>query len=96
MSNVVVTSIIIVDNLQSQVLFDPRATYSFISKKIAILLNKSYELVESPLFILTPIGKTMITSQMLRAYLVNLGDRLVFANLILSDIVDYDVILGMD
>ena len=95
-SNAVVTGIIIIDNLQAQVLFDPGATHSFVSKKFATSLNRSYELLESLLTVVTPIGKTMIASQMLRACPVNLGDKLVFANLILLDIADYDVILGMD
>ena len=60
-----------------------------------MLLNRAYELLVS-LTILTPISKTMIASQMLRACLINLGNRLIFTNLILLDIVDYDVILGMD
>ena len=42
------------------------------------------------------MGKTMISSQMLKACSMNLGDKLVFTNLILLDIVDYDVILGID
>ena len=33
---------------------------------------------------------------MFKACLVNLGDRLIFASLILLDIIDYDIILGMD
>ena len=94
--NAIVTGIIIVDNLQAQVLFDAGATHSFVSKKFSILLNRSYELLESPLTIVTPVGKTMIVSQILRACSVNLRDRLVFANLILLDIEDYDVILGID
>ena len=91
-----VTGNIIIDNLQARVLFDLGATHSFVSKKFTVLLNRSYELLESPLIVLTLVGKTMTTSLMLRACPTNLRDRLVLANLVLLDIVDYDVILGMD
>ena len=50
--NVVVIGFVIVDHLQAQVLFDSRATHSFIFKKFAILLNKSCKLFESTLTIL--------------------------------------------
>ena len=77
-------------------LFDLGITHLFVFKKSATLLNKSYELLELPLTILTLVGKIMMVTQMFRACPVNLGDRLVFANLVLLDIVDYDVILGID
>ena len=66
--------------------FDPGATYSFVSKKFATLLDRSCELLESPLTILTLVGKTIMASQMLRACPMNLGDNLVFENLILLNI----------
>ena len=72
-------------------LFDLRVTHSFVSKIFATLLDRSCELLE-----LTPIGKTMMTSQILRTCPMKLGDKLVFANLVLLDIIDYDVILGID
>ena len=45
---------------------------------------------------MTQVGKIMMASQMLGACLVNLRDKVVFANLILLDIANYDVILDMD
>ena len=77
-------------------LFDIGATYLFISHKFATILNRSHELLKSPLTVLTLVGKSIRATQILRTCPMNLEDELVFANLVLLDIVDYHVILGME
>ena len=44
----------------------------------------------------TPMGDSLVCNSMLKACVIQLEDRELLANLILMDMYDYDVILGMD
>ena len=91
-SNVIVTSTLKIYDLQTWVLFDPRATYSFIAKEFVVLINKSSESMESPLVVITPNGRTLLADCLIRVYVIMIGDT----NLVMLDIVVYDIIIGMD
>ena len=43
----------------------------------------------------TPMGDSLVCNSMLKACVIQIEDREMLANLILMDMYDYDVILGM-
>ena len=59
---------LILDGFQVKVLFDPGATHSFISKKFIIMLNRPLVELNEPLYVMTPVGKTLVAIHMLEAY----------------------------
>lgn len=54
------------------------------------------ELLDFVLTISTLIGKTMLAELVCKSCVFRIGDRELFADLILLDMEDFDVILGMD
>ena len=48
------------------------------------------------LIVATPMRVSIVTSKMLRDYLVMIGYREMLIDLVLLDLQDFDVILGMD
>src|SRR5262249_25278908 len=90
------TGIIHIQNEQAKVLFDPGATYSFMSPTFAKKLNKSSQTIECPLVISTPLGETVDVIFMYSVCVVKIEGREFQANLIELPILEFDVILGMD
>lgn len=75
---------------------DSGSTHSFIPKRLALLANKTVEPLECGLLVFTPMGKSLEADFVLKDRHVLVGKQKLEANLILLDIHDFDVILGMD
>ena len=90
------TSTLISGGLQVRVLFNSGVIHSLIFKKFSTLLNKPYCLLESPLIIITLDGKALVTIHMLKTCAMLICSCLMSTNLILMDITNYDIILGMN
>ena len=73
-SNVVVEGTINLMGHIARVLFDPGATYSFVSSAFASKLNMKPEPLKFQLVILTPIGSEMVTNMYYKECEVMIGE----------------------
>nr|XP_025884581.1 uncharacterized protein LOC112940524 [Solanum lycopersicum] len=78
------------------VLLDPGSTFSYVSIYFALRLGMRYESLEEPVHVSTPIGEFLVVDQVLRSCLVTIQGYDTRADLIMLDMIDFDVILGMD
>ncbi|KAL5558007.1 hypothetical protein UlMin_034218 [Ulmus minor] len=92
----VVTGQLSVANLSLHVLFDSGATHSFISSVCANRMNRIRELISRVFRTSLPSGDVLISTHWLRAIPVLVSNRELYVDLIMLDLHDYDVILGMD
>ncbi|KAL5560311.1 hypothetical protein UlMin_036522 [Ulmus minor] len=92
----VVTGQLSVANLPLHVLFDSGATHSFVSSVCASRMNRIRELISRVFRTSLPSGDVLISTHWLRAIPVLVSDRELYVDLIMLDLHDYDVILGMD
>ena len=95
-SNSVVAGTFLVNSQHARILFDPGATPSFISRHFASCIHTPPEALETPLLVTMPIGRAIPANEVLRSCVIRLGDDDVFVDLIILDMLDFDVILGMD
>ena len=80
----------------AKTLFDSRSTHSFISSRYAMLCDKKPGLMDYDLSMVTPMGDSLVCNSMVKSCVIQIKDREMLADLILMDMYDYDVILGMD
>ena len=95
-SDTVVTSILPLFSNIAKTLFDFGSTHFFISFRYAKLYDKKLGLMDYDLSVATPMGDSLVCNSMLKSCVIQIEDRKMLANLILMDMYDYDVILGMD
>ncbi|KAJ1431582.1 Retrotransposon gag domain [Sesbania bispinosa] len=95
-SNAVVAGILCICSRDAHVLFDPGATHSFVSLSFATQLGKSPSSLDETLAVTTPVGEILLADCVYRSCVISIGGKELFANLIALDMVDFDVILGMD
>ena len=77
-------------------LFDSGSTHSFISSRYAKLCDKKPRLMDYDLSVATPMSDSLVCNSILKSCVIQIKDREMLADLILMDMYDYDVILGMD
>ncbi|KAL5555986.1 hypothetical protein UlMin_038222 [Ulmus minor] len=92
----VVTGQLPVVNEIARVLFDSGATHSFISAMFVNCLDRQVECIGQAFRTVLPSGDIMLSSYWLRAVPVVISERELSADLVMLDMTDYDVILGMD
>ncbi|XP_073317209.1 uncharacterized protein [Primulina huaijiensis] len=95
-ANDVVAGTIIINKISAYVLFDCGATHSFISKRFTKKLGLILELLVEPFRIATPTSKTIETHKIHRNCIVYINEHTFNAELIQVNMVEFDVILGMD
>ena len=95
-SDTVVTGILPLFSNFAKTLFDSGSTHSFISSRYAMLCDKKPGLMDYDLFVATPMGEFLVCNSMLKSCVIQIEDREMLADLILMDMYEYDVILGMD
>ncbi|XP_015158227.1 uncharacterized protein [Solanum tuberosum] len=78
------------------VLFDPESTFSYVSVYFAPRLGMRYESLAELIHVSTLVGESLVVDQVLRSFLVTIQGYDTRVDLILLDMVDFDVILGMD
>ena len=91
-----VTSIIFVFGEPTRVLFDSGASRSFISTSFALHANRELTLLKSKLIVTTSLGERIMRTSVFKGYEVVIEGIVLKANLIPLEILDFDVILGMD
>uniref|UniRef100_A0A2N9HUA0 CCHC-type domain-containing protein n=1 Tax=Fagus sylvatica TaxID=28930 RepID=A0A2N9HUA0_FAGSY len=92
----VVSGTLVITNQHAQVLFDSGSTHSFISHGFARRLNMIPETLDFELSVDTPSGHVMCTDKVYKSCNVLVSGRELEANLVLLDMYEFDVILGMD
>ena len=79
----------------ASVLFDPGSTFSYVSSSFATGLDLYYDLLDMPFRVSTPMGESVIVEKVYRSCLVNFVGSNTYVDLIILDMVDFNVILGM-
>ena len=85
-----------VSGLLGSTLIDSGATHSFINPSFAKKVGKTSMRLDSWFSVATPIGAVMQTNSVLKGCPLEVNGQLLSADLIILDIRDFDVILGMD
>ncbi|KAL5541879.1 hypothetical protein UlMin_009589 [Ulmus minor] len=91
-----VTGQLSVANLTLRVLFDFGATHSFVSTVHASQINRMKEVFARTFRTSLPSGDVLVSTQWLRAIPVLVANRELYVDMIILNMYDYDVILGMD
>ncbi|XP_038972361.1 uncharacterized protein LOC120104745 [Phoenix dactylifera] len=95
-SESVVTGTIPINTVDTSILFDSGSTHSFVSIKFSSSLYCIPEKLVEPLYVATPLQKTVIADIIFKKCIIQLGERELVADLIQLDMQDFDIILGMD
>ena len=77
------------------VLFDPGSTFSYVSSSFATGLDLYCDLLDMPIRVSTPMGESVIVEKVYRSCLVTFLGSNTHVDLIILEMVDFDVILGM-
>jgi len=78
------------------VLIDPGSTHSFMSHALAESLEVKTKPMGCPMVVSTPMGKSMKTSELIEKCEISLSNIQFQTDLILLEVYDFDIILGMD
>ncbi|KAH0636085.1 hypothetical protein KY290_036497 [Solanum tuberosum] len=92
----VVTGTLRVFDLDIYALLDPGATLSFVTPYIAVQFSVSPETLSEPFSVSTPVGDPVIARRVYRNCRVTVSQKVTSADLVELEMVDFDVILGMD
>ena len=95
-SNVVVTGTLTICSMQAVVLFDSGATHSFVSPSFALCLDIRFNVLNSLLTMLTPIGEVYLINRVFLGCEVCIEEEILLIDLVELEILEFDVILGMD
>ena len=83
-------------SLDAKVLFDPSASHSFVSPVFASRMEWQPSKMLFPLFLTNPLSDELETDIFFPSCPVLVEGRELLADLVLLDVLEFDVILGMD
>ena len=92
----VVIGMILVFDRDAHILIDPEATHSFISMGFISNVNVESQPIDCSIVVSLPTGDSRLAESVYMDSRVIIGGQEFLADLILLDIHDFDVILGMD
>ena len=92
----VVTGTLRIHTLFFKALIDPSSTHFFVSVSFDGLLGMPIDNMDFDLFVATPLGDSVVCNKIIRDCCVMIGYREMIVDLVLFDLEDFDVILGMD
>ena len=95
-SNAVVQGTIPISFTDALVLFDAGATHSFVSTCFAGKLGMAPSVLSEPLAMSTPMSEGVVVNVVYPSCLVVIRGRELCVDLIVLDVLSFDVILGMD
>ncbi|XP_073033842.1 uncharacterized protein [Primulina eburnea] len=95
-TNEVVAGTILLNKMPAYALFDCGATHSFVSKRFAKKLKLEHDILSEPLRVATPDSKTIETHKVYRNYKICISKQTFEVELIQLNMVEFDIILGMD
>ena len=94
-SDVVITGTLFVCECMASVIFDPGSTLSYVSSSFATGLDLHCDLLDMPISVSTPMGESVVVEKVYRSCLVTFVGSNTYVDLIILEMVDFDVILGM-
>ncbi|XP_070020132.1 uncharacterized protein [Nicotiana sylvestris] len=80
----------------ASVLFDPGSTYSYVSSLFSHFLDIPCESLGTPIYVSTPVGNYVVVDRIYRSCVVTFCGYKTRADLLLLDMIDFEVIIGMD
>ncbi|XP_070020798.1 uncharacterized protein [Nicotiana sylvestris] len=80
----------------ASVLFDPGSTYLYVSSLFAHFLDIPRESLGTPIYVSTPVGDSVVVDRIYRSCVVTFYGYETRTDLLLLDMIDFEVILGMD
>ena len=92
----VVTVMLQVFNFDVYVLLDPGANLSFVSLYIAMKFSIDPEILLEPYSVYNPVGESIVASRVFRGCPISILKRVIPCDLVELEMVDFDIILGMD
>ncbi|XP_070017189.1 uncharacterized protein [Nicotiana sylvestris] len=95
-SDAVITGTISVCNRDASVLFDPGSTYAYVSSYFTPYLVVPRDYLSAHVYVSTPVGDPIVVDRVYRSCVVIIGGLETRVDLVLLNMVDFDVILGMD
>ncbi|XP_070023683.1 uncharacterized protein [Nicotiana sylvestris] len=95
-SNAVVTSILSICSFDALALIDPGSTHSYVSSYFALRFNRQPELLNDPFLVVNPVGESLLAKYVYRACQIRVEGRDTLTNLIVLDMIDLDMLMGMD
>ena len=78
------------------VLMDSRSSLSYMTPLVAVNFEINAKKIPEPFLVSTPVGEPVVAKQVYKKFPINVLHRVMFADLIELDMVDFDIILGMD
>ncbi|XP_070014188.1 uncharacterized protein [Nicotiana sylvestris] len=95
-SDVIITCMVSVYSRDVSVLFDPGSTYSYVSSYFSTYLVVPRNSLSAPVYVSTPVSDSIIVYRVYHSCVVIIGGLETRVDLLLLDMVDFNVILGMD
>nr|XP_009769702.1 PREDICTED: uncharacterized protein LOC104220517 [Nicotiana sylvestris] len=92
----VVTGILSVFSIDMYALIDPGSTLSYISPFVASKWDREPELLHKSFEVSTPMGESVVVRRVYQSCDVKIHDRHTLADLHELEMVDFDIIMGMD
>ncbi|KAA0035418.1 ty3-gypsy retrotransposon protein [Cucumis melo var. makuwa] len=92
----VVTGTLLVLGHYALVLFDSGSSHSFISSAFVLHARLEVEPLHHVLSVSTPSGECMLSKEKVKACQIEIADHVIEVTLLVLDMLDFDVILGMD
>ena len=86
----------LLSRLWARVLFDSGASHSFIAASVMIELGLEVEALEEPLYVGSPLGIRARIGMICRVCELEISGILLTMDLRVMDMLEFDVILGMD
>ena len=95
-SNTVVIGTLLVGDIRARILFDSGATYSFASSYFISHLRRDIEFLEAPIIVFTQVENPIEVLRVLSMCPMMIDGYRYDTDLIVLEILGFDVILGMD
>src|SRR5688572_27127271 len=83
-------------NFDVYALLDPGANLSFVSPYIAMKLSIDPEILHEPYSMYNLVGESIVASRVYRGCPISILHRVIPCDLVELEMVDFDIILGMD
>lgn len=90
-----IRSTILVYDQMANVLFDPGSTYSYVSVQFASKFDMICDILDAPIHLFTLVGEPVIVTHVYRSCSVMFMGFQTWANLVILDMTNFDIILGM-
>ena len=92
----VIQGMFLLSCLWAKILFDSGASHSFVAASNVDVLGLEVETLDEPLHVSSPLGTRVRIYQICRDYELEISGILLTVDIRVTDISDFDVILGMD